>query len=76
MWHIRILQDGRISRCYGLRGGLRGGEKCEVFDRINYNFVWMMGGCYVRVVARCCACGGRDSIISEQPGVVLAGAPR
>ena len=23
-----------------------------------------------------CACGGRDSIISEQPGVVLAGAPR
>ena len=26
--------------------------------------------CCVRVVARCCVCGVRDSIISEQPGVL------
>ena len=58
MWHIRILQDGRISRCYGLRDG----EKCEVFDRIDNNFVWMMGGCCVCVVARCCVRVMHDSL--------------
>ena len=33
--------------------------------------VWWLAWCQVL-----CERGGRDSIISERPGVVLAGAPR
>ena len=54
----------------------RGGEKCEVFDRIDYNFCWICADVGACVVARCCVRVMHDSIISERPGVVLAGAPR
>ena len=51
-------------------------RSAKVLDRIDYNFVWIWFGCCVSVVAcvvaRCCVCVMHDSIISEQPGVVLA----
>ena len=60
----KIIEYGSVCK--------RGGLKCEVFDRINNNFVWICADVVACVVARCCVCVVHDSIISEQPGVVLA----
>ena len=47
-------------------------KSARFFDRMDYNFGWICADAVACVVARCCVCVMHDSIILEQPGVVLA----